>query len=359
MSNRPNTKKHGRTPPRVAAAQESQAKGLLQSPIVWIGGLILVAAVVAIALAAAGGDDTSIDPDVEETAFAEIIGDALPVLTAPDPAAGAPAPQIVSQTLAGERVQIHPDDGTARVVVFLAHWCPHCRAELPRIVDWMGSNELPGDTEILAISTAVDATAPNYPPSAWLAEEGFAGTVLVDTPEGALAQGFGLSGFPFGVALAADGSVLARWSGELTEDQFGQMVTLAGDSVADNATLDDASDGDAAGESSAGGLRTVEADDAAALLVDPPSDLVVLDVRTIEEFEAGHLDGATMIDFYLPDFADRLAELDRDVPYLLYCRSGNRSGQTLALMEDLGFSDVTEIGGGINAWVGAGHPVST
>ena len=45
---------------------------------------------------------------------------------------------------------------------------------------------------------------------------------------------------------------------------------------------------------------------------DPPAGLVVLDVRTLEEFDAGHIDGATMLDFYRADFADRLAELDRD-----------------------------------------------
>jgi rhodanese-related sulfurtransferase len=64
-----------------------------------------------------------------------------------------------------------------------------------------------------------------------------------------------------------------------------------------------------------------------------------------------------MLDFYAPDFADRLAQLDPDVPYLIYCRSGNRSGQTLALMEDLGFTDVADVDGGILAWGDAGLPV--
>lgn len=105
------------------------------------------------------------------------------------------------------------------------------------------------------------------------------------------------------------------------------------------------------------GLRTVEATEAAALLDEPPAGLVVLDVRTPDEFNAGHLEGAEMIDFYRPDFADRIAELERDTPYLLYCRSGNRSGSTLELMEDLGFTDVTEVDGGILAWEASGLPV--
>jgi rhodanese-related sulfurtransferase len=106
-----------------------------------------------------------------------------------------------------------------------------------------------------------------------------------------------------------------------------------------------------------GELRLVSVQEGAAIQAEPPSDLVILDVRTPEEFAEGHLDGAVMIDFYDLDFADQLAELDPDVPYLLYCRSGNRSGQTLAIMEELGFSDVADVDGGINQWQAAGLPV--
>jgi len=49
-----------------------------------------------------------------------------------------------------------------------------------------------------------------------------------------------------------------------------------------------------------------------------------------------------------------MAELETDVPYLLYCRSGNRSGQTVELMTDLGFTDVAEVDGGIVAWEASG-----
>ncbi len=97
--------------------------------------------------------------------------------------------------------------------------------------------------------------------------------------------------------------------------------------------------------------------DGAALAADPPEDLLVLDVRTPEEFAEGHLDGATLVDFYDADFADQLAELDPDRPYLLYCRSGSRSGQALDLMAQLGFRDVANIDGGIQAWQRAGFDV--
>ena len=111
--------------------------------------------------------------------------------------------------------------------------------------------------------------------------------------------------------------------------------------------------------SSAAGIRLVSAQDGAEIQANPAENLVILDVRTPEEFAEGHLDGAVMIDFYRADFADQLAELDPNAPYLLYCRSGNRSGQTTAIMEELGFSDVADIDGGILAWNQAGLPTVT
>jgi rhodanese-related sulfurtransferase len=105
------------------------------------------------------------------------------------------------------------------------------------------------------------------------------------------------------------------------------------------------------------GIRRISAAEGAALQADPPADLVVLDVRTPEEFAEGHLDGAVMIDFYRDDFADQIADLDPDVPYLLYCRSGNRSGQTMNIMRELGFSEVWDVDGGIISWNEAGLPL--
>ena len=107
------------------------------------------------------------------------------------------------------------------------------------------------------------------------------------------------------------------------------------------------------------GIRLVSPSTAADIQSAPPDDLVVLDVRTPEEFAEGHLEGAMMIDFYRDDFAMRIAELDPSVPYLIYCRSGNRSGQTADIMADLGFDDVAEIDGGILAWLGADLPTQT
>ncbi len=136
-------------------------------------------------------------------------------------------------------------------------------------------------------------------------------------------------------------------------------ATLAACGGSTDTSSDDTTRATVAAAPTASGLRLVSAEDANAALVDAPDDLVILDVRTPEEFAEGHIDGAVMIDFYRDDFATELAKLDPDASYVLYCRSGNRSGQTLELMEGLEFQNVQDVDGGIVAWQSAGLPLTT
>lgn len=89
------------------------------------------------------------------------------------------------------------------------------------------------------------------------------------------------------------------------------------------------------------------------------SDAIILDVRTPEEFAEGHLPGALNIDFYEQTFPDEISKLDKDSNYKIYCNSGNRSGTTLDLMRQFGFTNVTELDGGIQAWLGSGNSTCT
>jgi rhodanese-related sulfurtransferase len=106
----------------------------------------------------------------------------------------------------------------------------------------------------------------------------------------------------------------------------------------------------------AGVQETVSPADAAEVIASD-HEVVVLDIRTPEEYSAGIIDGAVNIDFYAADFSDQLDALDKDAHYVLYCRSGNRSGQAMETFADLGFAEVTEIDGGIVNWYGSGLPV--
>ncbi len=77
---------------------------------------------------------------------------------------------------------------------------------------------------------------------------------------------------------------------------------------------------------------------------------VLLDVRTDNEFKEGYLKGAKNIDFHHESFEEAIDELDKGKKYLVYCRSGNRSRQTMFLMRELGFEEVYNLAGGIIAW---------
>ncbi len=106
------------------------------------------------------------------------------------------------------------------------------------------------------------------------------------------------------------------------------------------------------------GVRVDDPQAVADLLAEEP-DRVVIDVRTPEEFAAGHLEGAVLVDYNAPDFAERIAEFDRDGDYVIYCRSGNRSAGARDVMTEQGFTDVVDVDGGIVAWNDAGLPIVT
>jgi rhodanese-related sulfurtransferase len=81
--------------------------------------------------------------------------------------------------------------------------------------------------------------------------------------------------------------------------------------------------------------------------VELSEDTVIIDVRTPGEFASGHLEGAINIDVQSADFAAQVMELDKDGEYFVYCRTGNRSGQAIAQMNQMGFTN-TKNGGGVS-----------
>ena len=108
-----------------------------------------------------------------------------------DPAVGSTPPTLEGQDFEQGEVSIDPADGRAKVVAFLAHWCPHCQAEVPRIQDWVDDGNLPEDVDLYAVSTGVQADGANYPPSKWLDREGWTGDILLDDPDGTAANAWG------------------------------------------------------------------------------------------------------------------------------------------------------------------------
>lgn len=106
-------------------------------------------------------------------------------------------------------------------------------------------------------------------------------------------------------------------------------------------------------------IELVSPDQAAQVIEDAPAGLVVLDIRTPEEYAEVRLADAINIDFYDANFADQLDALDKNDPYVVYCRSGNRSADAVETMKELGFVEVYEIDGGIVNWYESGYPVDS
>lgn len=73
--------------------------------------------------------------------------------------------------------------------------------------------------------------------------------------------------------------------------------------------------------------------------------VVVLDVRTPEEYADGHIEGSLNIDVNNKDFAKKITALNKDDTYKIYCRSGRRSGKALDQMKSMGFKDLENLGG--------------
>jgi rhodanese-related sulfurtransferase len=87
------------------------------------------------------------------------------------------------------------------------------------------------------------------------------------------------------------------------------------------------------------------------------SDVALIDVRTPQEFSGGHIKNAENIDFYDSDFSARVSELDKVKKYLIYCRTGHRSGDALKVMTSAGL-EVADLSGGITEWQKEGGEVT-
>jgi len=224
MGKKSRAKRERRTDPRrnMAAAQAERRN----FPVFWIVIAVMVAVGIATLVLTAPDDakkarDTAANK-VPPYATVTVEGEKLSKWSGSgnDRAEGSIVPELGGEKFDGFRTTLTPGDGTAHVYVVLAHWCPHCQAEVPRIVDWAKTHELPENVKVVAISTAVDKGQPNFPPAAWLADEQWPYDVLIDDELGSAAEALGIEGFPFLVFADTDGKVTHRFSGEMPIGDF-------------------------------------------------------------------------------------------------------------------------------------------
>lgn len=196
--------------------------------IAGVVAVVLLALGVALVAGSGGDDDTATDTTSDATGSgggdaaavsddtpATVDGTPLPPLPSggSDPATGTAMPTLSGTTLDGEAITI-PEPGRPTMILFLAHWCPHCQAELPNLVTMAEQGQL-DDVRPVIVATGTDEAAPNYPPGPWIEDEGWDGNVILDDEQYSAGDAYGLTGYPYLVLVDTDGNVIARASGEL------------------------------------------------------------------------------------------------------------------------------------------------
>ena len=199
--------------------------------ILWIGGGVVVLALIVLLAASIAGEET-ID---EAIAFGEVtvVGDSLPIMV--DPAAADPALGFTAATVSGEDwdgvVTTVEADGRPKILVFLAHWCPHCQNEVPVVQSWLDDGGLGDDVDMYSFTVLSDRLRPNWPSQTWLEDEGWTVPVIMDDEQLSVVLTYGMRGTPFYVVLDGDNLNLGRVSGEVGIAGLDQMVRIAQASI--------------------------------------------------------------------------------------------------------------------------------
>jgi len=184
--------------------------------------VVVIAAVVAIV---ATGDDTpKTAAGIEQTRPVTVSGTPLPTFesTTNDPAVGTTVPTLTGSSFDGTPITVQP--GKPTMVVFLAHWCPHCQREVPVLTQWAADGGVPKGMDVIGVATSTSPDAPNYPPSDWLEREKFPFPVMADSSEYDAANAYGLSAFPYFVVFDSSGKVVSRATGEIDPASLDTML---------------------------------------------------------------------------------------------------------------------------------------
>ena len=190
---------------------------------------IIIGGAAIVAISSSGSDSASTSDGISEFSDITVSGEALPsfdsVSTATDAAIGLPAPVVSGKGFTGTEITTD-GAGTPTLLVFLAHWCPHCQREVPLLVEWEASGTMPEGLDVIGVATATSPTNPNFPPSEWLTRENFPPLwpVLADDANNTAGNAFGVSGYPFFVLMDETGKVVQRISGEVSIDELNQII---------------------------------------------------------------------------------------------------------------------------------------
>ena len=145
-----------------------------------------------------------------------------------DPAVGKAAPTLTGYDLAGRPVTVDPgSDGKATMVVFLAHWCPHCNYEIPVLNEWKEKGLMPPNLRVVGVTTGSRQDQANWPPSKWLVAKKWTFDQFADSEKQDASAAYGVGGYPFLVFIDAAGNVTSRTSGEVPVEKITEAANAA------------------------------------------------------------------------------------------------------------------------------------
>ena len=224
----------------MAQGKKNSGSSTISARAIIIGVAVVVALAAGFAIFASGGNDNSsptttadiVDGGVAPAEYQKVTteGDALDSLgkDATDPAKGKVAPNISGYSHSGFPVSVSPaSEGKPTMLVFLAHWCPHCNAEMPRLIKWYESGKVPDDLRVVGITTSSRDDQANWPPSEWMQSFEWPFEVMADSQNNDAGAAYGVDGYPFMVILDKDGKVAARHSGEMEESEIPNFINKA------------------------------------------------------------------------------------------------------------------------------------
>ncbi len=199
----------------------------MNKTVLWIiGGVVGLALIFFLAISIAG--EQPVDASIGYGQV-EVTGDPIPIYNSQSPAdvaIGLTAPTASGTDWNDVESTIGPD-GRSKIVTFLAHWCPHCQAEVPVVQNWIDEGNLPDDVDMYSVTTSTDQLRPNWPPQDWLVDEGWTVPTIMDDQLGTVAVSYGMSGTPFYVVLDGENNVVLRVSGEIGVAGLNQLVAAA------------------------------------------------------------------------------------------------------------------------------------
>lgn len=227
----------------------------------------------------------------------------------------------------GASVRLSDYFGKPTVINFWATSCPLCVGEMGYFEQVY--SETKGSVNVLMVNLTNGSNDTKESAKAFIVKNGYSFPVLYDTA-GSAASAYNIYGIPATYFISASGKLVAYKSGTLNKEGIEKGIALAKEA--------DASAGSTAE------YKKISPSTAKAMM-DSDTKLIILDVRTKEEYEEKHIPGAVLIPDY--ELSEKAASMlpDKNAIILVYCRSGRRSAEAAKLLVGMGYNGVLDFGG--------------